>query len=159
MRHISGPYPVFRAETSATAIARCLPMDSVMEAMMRGKTITYWISTIFVVCIMAVSGGLAILHASPFMRALAHLGYPPYFSNLLGVGKLVGIFVLLLPGLPRMKEWAYVAFAITLLSACCSHFSSGDGLLALDPLVTFGALVASYNLRPADRRLSDPSRI
>lgn len=108
---------------------------------------------------MAISGGLALSHASRFMRALAHLGYPAYFSNLLGVGKLVGTLVLLLPGLPRMKEWAYVAFGITVLSACYSHFSSGDGLLALDPFVIFGALAVSYSLRPADRRLSDPSLI
>ena len=126
---------------------------------MRRRTIIYWISTIFVVCIMAISGGLAISHAAPFMKALARLGYPPYFSNLLGVGKLVGILVLLLPGMPRMKEWAYVAFGITVLSACYSHLSSGDGLMALDPLVTFGALVVSYRLRSANRRLSDPSLI
>jgi hypothetical protein len=125
-----------------------------MEADMRGKTIGYWAATLFVALIMVVSGGLAISHAAPFMKALAHLGYPPYFSDLLGLGKLIGITVLLVPGLPRLKEWAYAAFAIVVLSACYSHFSSGDGLMALEPLVTFGALVASYRLRPADRKLS-----
>ena len=113
----------------------------------------YWVTTVFVALIMTISGGLAILHVAPFMKALAHLGYPPYFSNLLGVGKLVGVCVLLVPGVPRMKEWAYVAFAIVVLSACYSHFSSGDGLLALEPLVTFAALMGSYILRPASRRL------
>jgi hypothetical protein len=104
---------------------------------------------------MSASGGLAISHAGPFMKALAHLGYPRYFSNLLGVGKLVGICVLLAPGLPRMKEWAYVAFGVTVLSACYSHYSSGDGWLAVEPLVTFAALVLSYMMRPDARRLSD----
>jgi hypothetical protein len=52
-----------------------------------------------------------------------------------------------------LKEWAYVGCAITILSACYSHYSSGDGLLALEPLVTFGALLASYAFRPASRRL------
>ena len=87
------------------------------------------------------------------MKALSHLGYPRYFSNLLGVGKLAGVFVLLAPGIPRLKEWAYVGCGITILSASYSHYSSGDGLLALEPLVTFGVLVISYIYRPATRRL------
>jgi hypothetical protein len=126
---------------------------------MRGKTVTYWVTTSFVVCIMAISGCLAITHASLMMKALAHLGYPRYFSNLLGVGKLAGVCVLLAPGLPRIKEWAYTGFAITILSACYSHLCSGDGLLALEPLVTFAALVVSYILRPATRRFQVPTHV
>ncbi len=93
------------------------------------------------------------------MKALAHLGYPPYFSNLLGAGKLVGVYVLLAPGLVKLKEWAYVGFGITVLSACYSHFSSGDGLLALEPLVTFAALVVSYLTRPPSRRFPYPTPV
>src|SRR5260370_27979985 len=122
---------------------------------MKMKTTSYWIATVFVVSIMTISGVLAITHVPRFMTALAHLGYPPYFSNLLGVGKLVGVCVLLAPGLVKFKEWAYVGFGITVLSACYSHFLSGDGLLALEPLVTFAALVVSYLTRPANRRFSE----
>jgi hypothetical protein len=86
------------------------------------------------------------------MQALDHLGYPAYFSDLLGVGKLIGVCVLLVPGIARLKEWAYVAFGITILSASYSHLLSGDGLMALEPLVTFAALVISYWMRPADRK-------
>jgi len=121
--------------------------------MTRGRSIAYWTATIFVSCVMGISGSLAISHAAPFMKALAHLGYPPYFSNILGIAKIAGVIVLLAPGMPRLKEWAYVGCAITILSACYSHYSSGDGLLALEPLVTFGALLVSYAYRPANRRL------
>ena len=69
------------------------------------KTTIYWIATVFVAFIMTVSGALAITQAPLMMKALAHLGYPPYFSNLLGVGKLVGVCVLLAPGLAKLKEW------------------------------------------------------
>jgi hypothetical protein len=113
----------------------------------------YWVATAFAMCIMTVSGVLAITHAAPMMRGLAHLGYPVYFSNLLGIGKLVGVAVILAPGLPLLKEWAYTAFAITVISASYSHFSAGDGLMALDPLATLAALIVSYKLRPPDRRL------
>jgi hypothetical protein len=123
---------------------------------MKKRTITYWIATAFVAFIMAASGALAISHASRFMKALAHLGYPPYFSNLLGIGKIAGVCVLLSPGLAKLKEWAYVAFGITVLSACYSHFNAGDGLLALEPLVTFAALMISYLTRPPNRTFPSP---
>ena len=62
--------------------------------MKRGRSIAYWAATVFVSCVMAISGGLAISHAAPFMKALAHLGYPRYFSNILGIGKIAGVIVL-----------------------------------------------------------------
>jgi hypothetical protein len=121
--------------------------------MMKAKAMTYWIATVFVVCIMTISGVLAVAHAPSMMAALAHLGYPAYFSNLLGVAKLVGICVLLVPGMVKLKEWAYVGFGITILSASYSHLLSGDGVAAaLEPLVTFAALVISYWARPVSRK-------
>jgi hypothetical protein len=125
--------------------------------MMKAKAMTYWIATGFVVCIMTISGGLAVAHAPSMMAALAHLGYPAYFSNLLGVGKLVGVCVLLVPGVTRLKEWAYVGFGITILSASYSHLLSGDGVpAALEPWVTFVALVISYLARPESRKFVSP---
>lgn len=121
---------------------------------MRKRNLAYWLSTGLVAFIMTVSGGLAILHVPQFMQALRHLGYPPYFANLLGIGKLAGVAVLLAPRLGRLKEWAYAAFGITVLGGCYSHLFSGDGWLALDPLATFVALAISYVRRPASRRAS-----
>jgi hypothetical protein len=125
--------------------------------MTRRKTITYWIATLFVAFIMTISGVLALTHAPSMMTALAHLGYPPYFSNLLGVSKLAGVCVLLAPGLVRLKEWAYAGFGITILSASYSHLLSGDGLLALEPLITFTALILSYTMRPPSRTFFNPA--
>ena len=119
---------------------------------MRAKKAVYWIATIFVGLIMTASGTMAVIHAPAMMKALEHLGYPVYFSNLLGVAKLVGVVVLLVPGWARLKEWAYVGFGITVLSGFYSHLMSGDRVTALDPLVTFAALVISYWTRPEDRR-------
>jgi hypothetical protein len=120
---------------------------------MKSKLVAYWTATVFVAFIMTTSGVLAIFHAPAFMKALSHLRYPPYFANLLGLGKLIGVCILLGPGLPKLKEWAYVAFGITVLSACYSHYSAGDGWLALEPLVTFAALIMSYRTRPENRIL------
>lgn len=120
---------------------------------MKRRVITYWTATVLVTLVLGISGGMAIAHLPPMMKALAHLGYPPYFTNILGVGKIVGLIVFLAPGLPRLKEWAYAGFTITILSACYSHFSSGDGWLALEPLATFMFLMLSYATRPPNRCL------
>ena len=116
---------------------------------MKAKTVTYWTSTMLVVAVMTISGVMAVTHAAPMMKALAHLGYPPYFVNLLGVAKLSGVCVLLVPGQPKLKEWAYAGFGITIISAAYSHLMSGDGLMALDPLFFFVMLTLSYLTRPA----------
>jgi len=42
---------------------------------MKMKIITYWITTALVALVMAISGVMAITHAPPMMKALAHLGY------------------------------------------------------------------------------------
>jgi len=121
---------------------------------MKIRKITYWIATFWVACIMAISGALSVTHAPQMMEALAHLGYPAYFANLLGMAKLLGVCVLLTPGLARLKEWAYTGFGITILSASYSHLFSGDGLQALELLLTLAALAVSYWARPAGRRFS-----
>jgi hypothetical protein len=125
--------------------------------MTKTKTTIYWVATLFVGFIMTISGTLALTHAPTMMTALAHLGYPPYFSNLLGIAKLIGVCVLLVPGIARLKEWAYTGFGITILSASYSHLLSGDGLLALEPLVTFAALILSYTMRPPSRTFFHPA--
>lgn len=122
---------------------------------MRGRTIAYWIATVLVACVMSISGALALGHARGFVDGLAHLGYPAYFAHLLGVGKIAGVVALLAPRLGRWKEWAYAAFGIVVVSACYSHYQSGDGALrALEPLLTGAALVISYATRPAGRRMA-----
>src|SRR5260370_33734268 len=76
---------------------------------------------------------------------------------MLGASKLAAVCVLLLPAIVRLKEWAYAGFGITILSASYSHLLSGDGLLALEPLVTFAALVLSYSMRPPSRTFFHPA--
>ena len=124
---------------------------------MKAKTIAYWTTTAIVSFIMTVSGILAAAHAPAMMKALAHLGYPPYFSNILGIAKLAGVCVLLAPGYVLAKEWIYAGFAVVVLSAFYSHLMSGDGLLSLDPLFVFTMLAISYFTRPANRHISWPA--
>jgi len=55
-----------------------------------------------------------------------HLGYPKYFLLFIGVAKLLGAVAILIPGFPRIKEWAYAGFVFDLTAAVYSHISVGD---------------------------------
>lgn len=63
-------------------------------------------------------------------QAFTHLGFPGYFRVELSWAKFVGVLVLLAPVSPRLKEWAYAGFAITLASALVAHLSVGDPVQA-----------------------------
>jgi hypothetical protein len=80
------------------------------------------------------------------------MGYPLYFVNILGVAQLLGVGALLVPRHGTVKEWAYAGFGFIYIGGFISHFVSGDGLEALEPLALFAILVASYVTRPAQRR-------
>jgi uncharacterized membrane protein len=121
---------------------------------MKARNIFFWTTTAWVAGVMGISGGLSVAHKRSMMEGFAHLGYPVYFANLLGVAKLLGVCALLVPGFARIKEWAYTGFAITIFSASYSHLFAGDGLQSLEPLVTLAALAVSYWTRPADRSLN-----
>ncbi len=119
---------------------------------MKGKLIAYWVTTV----LFAVGfgfGAVADVTLNDFAKeAMTHLGYPLYVARMLGVFKLAGIAVMLAPGLPRLKEWAYAGFAIDLLGASVSHYSVGDGAQNIATPILFLAVAgASYVLRPAGR--------
>ena len=116
---------------------------------MKSRKTLYAITTAWVVGVMTVTGVLSVAHAKSMMEGFAHLGYPAYFANLLGVSKLLGVCGLLVPGFARIKEWAYAGFAIVIVSASYSHLFSGDGLKSLEPLATLAALIVSYWTRPS----------
>lgn len=120
------------------------------------KNLPYWITTGLFTFGLGASGLMTITHQPPMVAAYQHLGYPLYFMNILGAGKLLGVATVLAPGLPRLKEWAYAGFVINMTSAVISHLASGDPVgNAVGPFVILGLVLASWRLRPADRKLAD----
>jgi hypothetical protein len=85
---------------------------------------------------------------------LAHLGYPQYFSYILGPWQLACAAALLAPRLPRVKEWAYAGAFFNYSSAFVSHLSAGDRP-DIGSAVMAVLTVISWALRPPDRRLSE----
>jgi hypothetical protein len=115
----------------------------------------YWVATLFVTLTALGAGFADLLHVEPLYGQLLHLGYPGYFATLLGLFKIVGAVVLLAPGSPLMKEWAYAGMFCDYCCAIVSHAVSGDGAGAvIGPLFALVALAASWQLRPKARRLT-----
>jgi len=121
---------------------------------MNGRAVAYWICTILIAFVF-LSGGVAdVLRPPQVLEGMTHLGYPPYFMIILGIWKLLGGIVILLPALPRLKEWAYAGMIFDLTGATASHLAVGDDLRHIvTPLVIAAVVVASWALRRESRRL------
>lgn len=114
------------------------------------RKIGYWVSTALLA--LALLGSLSYLTGSDqVVQGFAKAGYPQYLRIVLGVAKPVAAIVLLLPGLPLLKEWAYAGVTFALVMATISAYSVGDPWYL--PLVLLALLVVSYFTRPAGRRL------
>lgn len=92
----------------------------------RTLTIVYWTATVLF-CLQMGFTAYAQLSLPQVAQAFVHLGFPSYFRIELSYAKFLGILLLLAPVPPRVKEWVYAGFAITLASALIAHLSVGDG--------------------------------
>ena len=123
------------------------------------KNIAYWITTILGPASFVIGGVLNLTHSEQVVSAMNHLGYPMYFASLLGLWKLLGAIAIVVPGFPRLKEWAYAGFFFDLTAAAVSHAAVGDSAGDIIAPVVFLALVlASWALRPASRTLPSAVR-
>lgn len=121
----------------------------------RAKTIAFWVTTIFGPASFVIGGYLHLTRDPQVMATLAHLGYPVYFATIMGVWKLLGAIAIVVPGIPRLKEWAYAGFFFDLTGAAATRAFVGDGVAdILAPLVFLALVAASWALRPASRTLS-----
>jgi hypothetical protein len=125
---------------------------------MSRKNIAFWGAT-SLVATEALYGAFTYLTAAPVaVERFEHVGYPQQLRVLLGIAKLAGAIVLLLPRRPTLKEWAYAGLTFTWIAATVAHYLAGDGALSLLPVALIGVLSVSYLTRTADRRGAEETR-
>ena len=119
------------------------------------RRLAFWCATI-PVCVAFVLSGIANLaHVPHIARDMAHLGYPPYFSTILGAWKVLGAMAVAVPRFPRVKEWAYAGMMFDLTGAAISRAVMGDGAAGVIPPLVFASLVvASCALRSPEQNRS-----
>lgn len=114
---------------------------------MKKINIAYWIFTILLAALMGIGAVPDILsHPDAVQLVCDHLHYPAYFLPFIGVAKLLGVIAILVPGFPRLKEWAYAGFFFDITGAAYSSLAVGDPasgwLLTL--VLGYGLIFASY---------------
>lgn len=112
---------------------------------MKKTNILYWVFTGLFGAFMLFSAIPDIMVTEEAVTFVTGLGYPKYIIAFLGVAKALGVIAILVPGFPRLKEWAYAGLFFDLLGATYSVISSqGAQLAQLFMVLPFGFLALSY---------------
>ena len=105
----------------------------------------FWIVTGLMAAFMLMAAIPDILRIPMAVEVFTHLGYPMYLLPFIGIAKVLGVVAVLVPGFPRLKEWAYAGLVFDLIGAFYSHVSVGDPPSAwMGPLVGLLLVVGSY---------------
>lgn len=123
----------------------------------RGKMIAYWSVTILLAISITLSGIGQLMRYGGNVELVTNIGFPLYVTNILGSWKLLGVIAIVVPGFPRLKEWAHAGLFFLLTGAALSHAFANDygeyGSLIILPLSYAALNIASWALRPKSRKL------
>lgn len=116
---------------------------------MKKTKILFWVFTV-------LFGGFMLFSAIPDILVVPEavdfvstkLGYPKYIIVFLGVAKALGVLAIVIPGYPRIKEWAYAGIFFDLVGAtysniCVDGLKPGMAFMLLP--FTLGALSYIYH--------------
>ncbi|WP_289138698.1 DoxX family protein [uncultured Brevibacillus sp.] len=127
------------------------------ETKPKGKWIAYWTVTFLLVATVMLSGIGQLMQYGGNIDLVTNLGYPIYVLTILGMWKVLGAIALVVPGFPRMKEWAHAGIFFIMTGAALSHAFANDygeyGFHIILPLFYAVLNIASWTLRPKSRKL------
>jgi uncharacterized membrane protein YphA (DoxX/SURF4 family) len=112
----------------------------------------YWIFTILLIVLMLFSAISSFMTNPDGEKMMQHIGYPISVLHLLAVGKILGVIAILVPGFPRLKEWAYAGFAYDLIGAFYAGIAAGDSVatwsfLLVGLIFVFGSYFLYHKLK------------
>jgi len=114
---------------------------------MKKVRIFYWITTGLFALLMlfsSISSLVSPAQASAFFKTI---NMPDYLIPFLSIAKLLGVIAILVPGYPRIKEWAYAGLLYDLIGAMYCNYSSAKTTAEWLPMIVFIALAfTSYFL-------------
>lgn len=123
-----------------------------------GKTVAYWSVTLLLAAAIMLSGIGQLMQFGGNLALVTNIGYPVYILTILGIWKVLGAIVLVVPGFPRLKEWVHAGIFFLMTGAACSHVFANDygdyGFNLILPLFYAALNLISWALRPPKSRLS-----
>jgi uncharacterized membrane protein YphA (DoxX/SURF4 family) len=102
---------------------------------MKTVKILYWVFTILLSALMLFSAFASLRPNPDGIAMMKHLGYPYNVLTLLSIAKILGVIVILIPGFPRLKEWAYAGFTFDLCGAIYAGLTAGDPISQWAPVM------------------------
>jgi len=88
--------------------------------------ILYWVFTgLYAIFIFVTAIPNVISNTQSVDMIVKMMGYPMYFLPFIGIAKCLGAIALIIPGYPRIKEWAYAGLFFDLVGAVYSFISLG----------------------------------
>ncbi|MBT2761487.1 DoxX family protein [Paenibacillus sp. ISL-20] len=123
----------------------------------QGKMVAYWSVTLLLAAAIMLSGIGQLMQFGGNLDLVTNLGYPLYILTILGIWKVLGAVSLVVPGLPRLKEWVHAGIFFLMTGAALSHAFANDygdyGFNLILPLSYAALNIFSWALRPAKSRL------
>src|SRR5882724_2422110 len=95
-------------------------------SIMKKIKILYWVFTGMFAAFMLLSAIPDIFSVKEAIEQFSKMSMPVYLLPFLGIAKALGVLARLIPGYPRIKEWAYAGLVFDLLGATWCVFSSGE---------------------------------
>ena len=112
---------------------------------MKKINIAYWIVTGLFAAFMLFSAVPDAIPTPEAVKFITDLGYPEYIIRFLGIAKILGVIAILIPGYPRLREWAYAGLFFDLTAATASALAvEGFNPMQLFMLLFFAPGVLSY---------------
>ena len=122
----------------------------------RRRTIIYWAVSLPFLAETALGIQWDLQRGEYVRKLLDTIRFPYYFHTILGGSKVLALAALLVPGFPRLKEWAYAGIIFVYVGAAASHSAVHGGTAnVLPPLILAVDALVSWTLRPPSRR--DPA--
>jgi hypothetical protein len=118
-----------------------------IKNVMKKIRIFYWITTGLFLLLMLFSSISSFASPDKAEAFFKTINMPSYLISFLSVAKILGIIAILVPGYPRLKEWAYAGMIFDLVGAMYCNYASGKPAGEWLPMIIFIALVfTSYFL-------------
>ncbi|UEG49668.1 DoxX family protein [Ferruginibacter lapsinanis] len=100
---------------------------------MKKTKIIYWVFTILFAAFMAFTAIPDVRLTPEAVAFMKTLGYLDYFTRFIGVAKILGCIAILIPGFPKIKEWAYAGLFFDLIGATYSVIA----IYGVSPQISF----------------------
>jgi uncharacterized membrane protein YphA (DoxX/SURF4 family) len=76
-----------------------------------------------VILTMGVFSIFNVIKSPDSVALFQQLQMPEYLMPFLGIAKILGTIAIVIPGYPRLKEWAYAGLTFDVIGACFAAYS------------------------------------